>query len=125
MRANSYGRPTPETVSRLRSNSATIYSTQKNGTITLTITAAGAASWAFASSAKPVTKGANVGGSSGMTTSDPTTSSSGGSSKVFVTATGECYHVRGCRYLAKSCIPISLKDAKAGYRPCGVYKPPT
>lgn len=125
MGANSYGHPTPETVSRLRSNGATVYSTQKNGTITLTITAAGAASWAFASSAKPVTKGANAGGSSGVTTSNSTTSSSGGSSKVFVTATGECYHVRGCRYLAKSCIPISLKDAKAGYRPCSVCKPPT
>jgi micrococcal nuclease len=44
---------------------------------------------------------------------------------VYVTKTGKKYHTATCRYLAKSKIPISLKDAKAnGYTPCSVCKPP-
>lgn len=52
----------------------------------------------------------------------------GGSSAaitVYVTKTGEKYHRAGCRYLSKSCIPMSLADAKAaGYGPCSVCGPP-
>lgn len=44
---------------------------------------------------------------------------------VYVTRTGKRYHRGGCRYLASSKIPISLKDAKAGgYTPCKVCHPP-
>ena len=44
---------------------------------------------------------------------------------VFVTRTGKKYHRDGCRYLATSKIPISLKDAKArGYTACKVCHPP-
>jgi hypothetical protein len=44
---------------------------------------------------------------------------------VYITKTGKKYHTATCRYLAKSKIPISLKDAKAnGYTPCSVCKPP-
>ena len=44
---------------------------------------------------------------------------------VYVTATVECYHRKGCRFLAHSCIAISLRKAKAeGYRPCKVCRPP-
>jgi competence protein ComEC len=44
---------------------------------------------------------------------------------VYVTKTGKKYHLASCRSLAKSKIPISLKDAKAkGYTPCSVCKPP-
>lgn len=42
---------------------------------------------------------------------------------VYVTNTGECYHRSGCSYL-RSKIPISLEDAKAGYRPCSRCQPP-
>lgn len=42
---------------------------------------------------------------------------------VYITKTGECYHIAGCSYL-KSSIPISLEDAKdKGYRPCSRCKP--
>jgi hypothetical protein len=42
---------------------------------------------------------------------------------VYVTKTGECYHIEGCSYL-KSSIPISLEDAiSRGYRPCSRCKP--
>ena len=43
---------------------------------------------------------------------------------VYVPRTGKRYHRDGCRYLATSKIPISLKDAKArGYTPCKVCHP--
>lgn len=44
---------------------------------------------------------------------------------VFVTKTGTKYHRAGCRYLAKSAVPISLKDASGTYLPCSVCQPPT
>lgn len=44
---------------------------------------------------------------------------------VFVTRTGEKYHLAGCRYLRKSQIPMSLSEAKnSGYEPCSVCGPP-
>jgi len=45
---------------------------------------------------------------------------------VYVTKTGKKYHRLGCHYLSKSCIPISLTEAKRrGYTPCKVCKPPS
>ena len=44
---------------------------------------------------------------------------------VYITRTGAKYHSAGCRYLSRSMIPISLKDAVArGYTPCSVCSPP-
>lgn len=44
---------------------------------------------------------------------------------VYITKTGSKYHLTGCQYLRKSCIPINLAQAKArGYTPCKVCKPP-
>ena len=43
---------------------------------------------------------------------------------VYVTQTGKKYHRSGCRYLSKSKIPISLKEAKTSYSPCSVCSPP-
>ncbi len=44
---------------------------------------------------------------------------------VYITRTGAKYHRAGCRYLAKSMIPIDLGRAEArGYGPCSVCKPP-
>lgn len=40
---------------------------------------------------------------------------------VYITKTGKKYHAYGCRYLKRSCIPISLAKAKKrGYTPCSV-----
>lgn len=44
---------------------------------------------------------------------------------VYVTKTGAKYHRAGCRYLASSCIPITLKNAVRSYTPCSVCNPPT
>ena len=44
---------------------------------------------------------------------------------VYITRTGKRYHRQGCRYLSKSAMPMSLKDAKQqGYTPCKVCRPP-
>lgn len=40
---------------------------------------------------------------------------------VYVTRTGERYHIDGCRYLRQSRIPLSRSDARSrGYTPCRV-----
>lgn len=44
---------------------------------------------------------------------------------VYITKTGKKYHTATCRYLSRSKISTSLKDAKSnGYTPCSVCKPP-
>lgn len=43
---------------------------------------------------------------------------------VYVTKSGKKYHEAGCRYLAKSCIPMALAEARKHYEPCSVCKPP-
>jgi competence protein ComEC len=43
---------------------------------------------------------------------------------VYITKTGAKYHRFGCRYLSRSCIPISLEAAKRRYTPCSVCDPP-
>jgi competence protein ComEC len=44
---------------------------------------------------------------------------------VYITRTGKKYHRDGCRYLAASRVPISLKDAKAkGFTARKVCRPP-
>jgi len=44
---------------------------------------------------------------------------------VYATRTGAKYHTAGCRFLAKSSISMTLKEAKAkGLTPCSVCKPP-
>jgi len=123
--SNSYGHPTPETISALRAAGTRIYSTRKNGTVTLSVAASGSVAWTFAKSSKPVTKAGGSSGGGGGSGTSTAGSSGGGSGKVYVTETGECYHLGGCQYLSHSKIPISLKDAKAGYRACSVCKPPT
>ena len=43
---------------------------------------------------------------------------------VYITRSGAKYHRAGCRYLRKSTISISLKDARGRYTPCSVCSPP-
>jgi len=44
---------------------------------------------------------------------------------VYITSTGDKYHVDGCRFLEHSKIPILLSEAvRRGYIPCRVCKPP-
>lgn len=44
---------------------------------------------------------------------------------VYVTQTGNKYHKSECRYLSRSCAPISLEEAALqGYEPCSECSPP-
>jgi hypothetical protein len=43
---------------------------------------------------------------------------------VYVTRTGAKYHRDGCRYLARSRIPMELSEAASRYDPCTVCNPP-
>ncbi len=43
---------------------------------------------------------------------------------VYVTRTGTRYHRDGCRHLARSRIPMPLKEAAVRYGPCSVCSPP-
>lgn len=48
----------------------------------------------------------------------------GGEDTVYVTRTGTKYHRAGCQHLSKSSSPIKLADARRGYQPCKVCRPP-
>lgn len=43
---------------------------------------------------------------------------------VYVTRTGEKYHMDGCQYLRSSQIPITLEEARQSYEPCSKCDPP-
>jgi hypothetical protein len=46
-------------------------------------------------------------------------------STVFITRTGNRYHLGGCEYLRRSSIAVALSAAKnGGYTPCHVCRPP-
>jgi hypothetical protein len=62
-----------------------------------------------------------------LTTEAPTASAVNAAvmETVYVTKSGDKYHKAGCRYLSKSAIPMSLKEAVSTRSPCSVCKPPT
>jgi beta-lactamase superfamily II metal-dependent hydrolase len=126
---NSYGHPTPATVGRLLAAGSRVHTTWKNGSITFKVSATGAMSVSFGRSSQPVKKataagGGGGGGASSGAAAGAASSRASGDTIVYITWTGECYHVDGCRYLSSSRIPIALKDARGKYRPCSVCDPP-
>ncbi len=137
--SNSYGHPSNDAVKRLRAGGARVFSTQRSGSITLTVTSAGALRWSYARSRAPITRGVSGGGSSSSSSGGgsggaaavsaagaaSSSASASGGTTVYVTDTGECYHRKGCRYLSSSRIAMKLSHAKAdGYRACSVCDPP-
>jgi len=123
-KGNSYGHPTAATLTKLQNIGAMTFRTDTDGTII------------FTSDAKTITidkKASSIQEQAPPTSSNNTTSSKITSSTpsdnqnvtVYMTKTGSKYHRDGCRYLSKSKITISLKDAKSrGYEPCSVCNPP-
>jgi beta-lactamase superfamily II metal-dependent hydrolase len=57
---NEYGHPTRETLTRLRSAGATVYTTWKNGTVTFTVKKNGSLSRSFSRSSQPVRGGVDA-----------------------------------------------------------------
>lgn len=125
---NSYGHPTAATLSKLQAIGATIYRTDKDGTIIFTSDSHTITVDKKASSVKEnappkaSSKAATVKSTTPKATSPSTDNQS---VTVYITDTGSKYHRAGCKYLKKSKHAISLKDAKAqGYDPCGICNPP-
>jgi beta-lactamase superfamily II metal-dependent hydrolase len=52
---NSYGHPSPTTVTRLRAHRVRTYTTQRNGTVTVTVAKGGKVTWVFSRSKSPLT----------------------------------------------------------------------
>ena len=128
---NDYGHPAQTTLDKLNRIGATIYRTDKDGTVVFK---------SDGTNISVVTKNQTVSSPSPSTkpttTPSPTISPSPSPAitptpsapvtvTVYITASGEKYHNSGCRYLKNSKIAISLSDAKAkGYTPCSVCNPP-
>ncbi|MDU7338623.1 MAG: ComEC/Rec2 family competence protein [Clostridium sp.] len=131
---NSYGHPTAAALAKLEKIGATIYRTDKDGTIiftsdskTITVnkksssikeqappSSAPVAAAVAPQKTAPVEKAPEV--------TAPATENK--SYTVYITKTGGKYHTGGCRYLKKSKIAISLSDAQSqGYSPCSVCNP--
>lgn len=53
-----------------------------------------------------------------------TTTQTANSTTVYITETGECYHLATCRCLSKSKIAKDLDYASKHYRPCQICSPP-
>jgi competence protein ComEC len=133
---NSYGHPTAATLSKLQAIGATVYRTDKDGTIVFTsdahtITVDKKASTvkenAPPTASKPTTQKSQATVITPKSTASKVTapSTDNQSVTVYITDTGKKYHRAGCRYLRKSKHAISLKDAKTGgYGPCSVCDPP-
>lgn len=131
---NSYGHPTAATLSKLQNIGATIYRTDKDGTVIFTsdshtITVDKKASTikenAPSSSTHTKTKVSSKTSPKNPIVKQQTPQEDNQSITVYITDSGKKYHKDGCRYLKKSKHAISLKDAKAqGYEPCKKCHPP-
>ena len=132
---NSYGHPTAATLAKLEKIGATIYRTDKDGTIIFTSDAKTITVNKKSSSIKEQAPPSSAPAVAAVApqkpapekekpkVTAPATDNKG--ITVYVTNTGKKYHRDGCRYLKKSQIAISLSDAQAeGYGPCSVCDPP-
>lgn len=115
---NSYGHPHQSTLDALVS--ATVYRTDADGTVIATSDGS-SVTWqtgATPPKAQPQEPEQAV-------VDQGTTDQSAGIT-VYITNSGEKYHLDGCSSLRKSKIPTTLEDAKAqGYEPCKRCNPPS
>ena len=127
---NSYGHPHQSTLEAL--SSATVYRTDVDGTVVAT-TDGSSIEWRTGATAPRENAQAQAeaeaaaAAAAAATASQAQNQDDGGSSgvTVYITKSGEKYHLDGCSSLRKSKIPVSLEDAKArGYEPCKNCNPP-
>lgn len=123
---NDYGHPHKVTLQKLAAAKVQVFRTDLQGTIVVTTDGTTIKINKKASSVK--INSPPVNSSSNKTSNKKTTqvkTSNNQNMTVYITKTGKCYHLSGCDSLRRSCIPITLKEAKAkGYRPCPNCKPP-
>ena len=131
-KGNSYGHPTGEAWEDLAVLGATIYRTDESGTIvcesdgeTITFKTLGSSVQPRAPSSVPAAVSAAPSSNIVAAPVPAPSQSSNQGVTVYGTATGAKYHAEGCRYLAKSKVPMSLSTAKAkGLTACSVCVPP-
>lgn len=131
---NSYGHPTAAALEKLEKIGATIYRTDKDGTIIFTSDAKTITVNKKSSTIKEQAPPSSVPAVAAVAPQKtapaedkPQVTAPATENKtvtVYVTKTGGKYHTGGCRYLRKSKIAISLSDARSqGYDPCSVCNP--
>jgi competence protein ComEC len=123
---NSYGHPAAATISKLQNIGATIYRTDKDGTIIFT---SDAKTITVNKKASTIQENAPPATDATSTVTEDNTSSTADSNDdeiiVYITDTGKKYHTSNCRFVNKSKYAITLKEAKEkGYTPCKVCDPP-
>ncbi|AZV59035.1 MBL fold metallo-hydrolase [Clostridium sp. AWRP] len=145
---NDYGHPHKETMERLQSKNISVYRTDESGTIVCTSDGNNITFSCKPGDYKYGSEGKAANSTNSLTqiqsqqqnSSSSTTnasenavsqqqssaqSSSNQSETVYITKTGHKYHRAGCKYLARSQIPISLGQAESeGYTPCSKCNPP-
>lgn len=122
-KGNSYEHPAQSTIDRLNNAGILIYRTDEVGTIIATSDGETITIDKKASPTKEQAPPAQEKDSS--TVGEQSTSDKTQDTIVYVTKTGEKYHLDGCRSLSKSKISIKLSDAKSkGYTPCSICNPP-
>ena len=118
---NSYGHPSQRVLASLASRGITVYRTDQSGTIVAT---SDGETISFDKKASPIKPHAPPAASAGTAVSKAAPAAQSAPTAretIFVTRTGKKFHREGCRYLAKSKIPISRQDVAArGYSPCSV-----
>lgn len=148
-KGNSYGHPTEDVLARLHDLKIKTYRTDLSGHITFTsdgekVTVANSAKeYVYSKQEAPVVKNepkptpapAPVPAPTPKPSPEPTTApvetpepvvdnNQNVSKIVYITKTGEKYHLDGCRSLSRSQIEITLDKAIArGFEPCSVCKP--
>jgi competence protein ComEC len=112
-KGNDYGHPKPETINRLQKSGITIFRTDYDGTIVAT---SDGQTIKFNKKASPIKPNAPPLTKTGAITQE--TQVENKVTTVYITKQGKKYHVAGCSGLSRSCIPISLIEAKKrGYEP--------
>jgi beta-lactamase superfamily II metal-dependent hydrolase len=116
---NDYGHPAKAALDRLAAAGARVYRTDQDGTVTVTTDG---------TTLTVTTERQATSSSTATSAATPAQGATPAPEKVivYITNTGEKYHLEGCRSLSKSKIPVTLEEAKAkGLGPCGICHPPT
>ena len=122
---NSYGHPKTETLDNLVNAGAAIYRTDKVGNIVFKSNGNNISVDKKPTAHKPkVSVTPEIKSPAPSVKPTPSPSDEAQTVTVYVTKTGDKYHLDGCRHLSQSKIPISLEDARKKYSPCSVCKPP-
>lgn len=128
---NTYGHPHEGTMNRLKTRGIPVYRTDQCGTIICTSDGTNikfntkTGDYSFRGTGTTSTNSNSATTNTNTKTVTPSNTTNG-EMKVYITKTGEKYHLAGCSSLSKSKIEIILKEAvEKGDTPCSRCNPPT